>query len=836
MPWTPLSTRFGTNIPLVLAGPILRKVTPTSVTVWLALRAPATITLSVFSSDATGTAALFASSPTSCIQLGANLHLIAITAHANGKPPLQPGQRYFYDIAFGTGSQSIPLVVATGNDASVYAYPTLRLPTFELPPTDINQVRLMMGSCRKPNALPPDALVIVDQEIGTAIVNGTARPHQLILGGDQIYADEVADLLLLMLSDAATHLVGQELMPTPHPTPGSIVAEQARPTTRSPLVKQAGFTSDDTRSHLLSFGEYLSMYLFVWSDVLWPKPADFPLLGDLTALGVPTADFSLELLEDIDEQRENVMSFATTVKQVRRALANIPTYMILDDHEITDDFNMSRAFCDGVYGDPLGMRVMRNGLAAYALCQHWGNAPEQFETSASAPFNAPAGVAFLQAFATAASNPTGFDTTLKSVLGLHTPAQMAARTPYAVFHDSGVRVKNTAGEWLDDKSLLFHYTIESPAYQVIVTDSRTWRSFPIPGAHSPPDLIAASQFAVQIGATPGLAGRQLMVVFTTNFPPCPGIRQAGRDVPSLPVLRNTAANEDFNDSWDVPHADYARALAELARKFPVDANKIRSGSVVVLSGDVHSASASRIHYCASQQFEDDPNAPTMADVVIAQMIASAINNGNAVNRGQHTEGYEHVGADLSKRLFKQPINLSEDFIGWNSKVVANDTMVGTQVSMNALTSPPAISSDPLRYSANTPMVTQRVEELPGIWQGSLESVAVPPHFRVRLDYLKAASGSHDSYTPPAIDKTNPLLGARDSALATMSYAVNVKEGQYIVGRNNIGEVGFTVNQAATPKAKGHLTIRWPNGPRNDFVRFDVPLDATNDIAKYPGEK
>lgn len=28
--------------------------------------------------------------------------------------------------------------------------------------------------------------------------------------------------------------------------------------------------TDDPESHLLSFGEFLAMYLFVWSDVLWP--------------------------------------------------------------------------------------------------------------------------------------------------------------------------------------------------------------------------------------------------------------------------------------------------------------------------------------------------------------------------------------------------------------------------------------------------------------------------------------------------------------------------------------------------------------------------------------
>jgi hypothetical protein len=47
MPWTSLATTLGDK-PLVLAGPILRKVTPKSVTVWLALRWSVGVKLMVF--------------------------------------------------------------------------------------------------------------------------------------------------------------------------------------------------------------------------------------------------------------------------------------------------------------------------------------------------------------------------------------------------------------------------------------------------------------------------------------------------------------------------------------------------------------------------------------------------------------------------------------------------------------------------------------------------------------------------------------------------------------------------------------------------------------------
>ena len=60
------------------------------------------------------------------------------------------------------------------------------------------------------------------------------------------------------------------------------------------------------------------------------------------------------------------------MSEVRRALANIPTYMIFDDHDVTDDWNATLDVCRSMYSKPLGLRVMQNALTAYALCQHWG--------------------------------------------------------------------------------------------------------------------------------------------------------------------------------------------------------------------------------------------------------------------------------------------------------------------------------------------------------------------------------------------------------------------------------------------------------------------------------
>ena len=60
---------------------------------------------------------------------------------------------------------------------------------------------------------------------------------------------------------------------------------------------------------------------------------------------------------------------------MRRALANVPTYMVFDDHDVTDDWNLGRAWRDRVFTSPLGRRIVMNALVAYAVFQDWGNDP-----------------------------------------------------------------------------------------------------------------------------------------------------------------------------------------------------------------------------------------------------------------------------------------------------------------------------------------------------------------------------------------------------------------------------------------------------------------------------
>jgi hypothetical protein len=96
--------------------------------------------------------------------------------------------------------------------------------------------------------------------------------------------------------------------------------------------------------------------------------------------------------------------------KARRALANVPVYMMLDDHEVTDDWNLNPMWKDRVYTNPLGKTVLRNGILAYALFQGWGNDPEYFESGPAAELLTLVPQLFPQGLATPpASEPPAFE-------------------------------------------------------------------------------------------------------------------------------------------------------------------------------------------------------------------------------------------------------------------------------------------------------------------------------------------------------------------------------------------------------------------------------------------
>ena len=177
-----------------------------------------------------------------------------------------------------------------------------------------------------------------------------------------------------------------------------------------------------------------------------------------------------------------MQTFRKTLPAVRRALANVPTYMILDDHEVTDDFNMTRRFVDQVYADDLGLRVVQNGLTAFAVCQAWGNIPEQFDPGTPAAAGSQL-LAQLAGVAGATDNPRSLR---EGVAHDHAAGRSAQARRHERWHrriDARVPRGTAAdtvtvnGVDVNTKALRYNFTVEGPSHQVLVTDTRTWRGF-----------------------------------------------------------------------------------------------------------------------------------------------------------------------------------------------------------------------------------------------------------------------------------------------------------------------------------------------------------------------
>lgn len=262
-------------------------------------------------------------------------------------------------------------------------YPSHQFFNFTIKP-DIQQI--FHGSCRKPHFEGDDGLVQVDTLIGENSDSAASRPSMLIMSGDQIYADDVAGPTLVAIhqviqllglydehwdGDSCIHS-SDELFENPFCyyqrdalLPKSTVKQSLLRKTFS-VKKQPVFTSDHAKNHLITLAEVFAMYLLVWSPAMW------------RLINLDSNKVAATFKAQYNKEAATINDFVTDLPKVARALAHIPVYMIFDDHDITDDWNLTRGWEEAAYNNPFSKRIIGNTLIGYWLCQGWGNAPEKF--------------------------------------------------------------------------------------------------------------------------------------------------------------------------------------------------------------------------------------------------------------------------------------------------------------------------------------------------------------------------------------------------------------------------------------------------------------------------
>ncbi|HCS80957.1 MAG TPA: hypothetical protein DIV42_07315 [Alteromonas macleodii] len=358
-------------MPQVIAGPIVRKVTSTECHIWVVTSNADSPTLNLSANEVV----VSGNCQRETIRVGkyAFIHLLSFTS----SEPFEDTARIGYSLSFSDDAQQ----ASWENEQRGLLYdgqPSLCFHYTETPET------ILHGSCRKPHFHSDDALAQVDVLHKNAFKKQNDFPDLLLMTGDQIYADDVAGPML-----KAIHSVIDRLGLYHEALEGAVVTntnelathehgyyerEQLLPQIATNTVlssiffgakKKPVFTSVNAQNHLIGSAEIIAMYLLVWSDTLW---ADINIDKD----GIPQKYHAI-----FDKEHEALNGFVKQLPQVRRALAHIPTYMIFDDHDVTDDWNLTRGWEQEVYGNPLSKRMIGNALIGYLLCQGWGNAPKK---------------------------------------------------------------------------------------------------------------------------------------------------------------------------------------------------------------------------------------------------------------------------------------------------------------------------------------------------------------------------------------------------------------------------------------------------------------------------
>lgn len=300
------------DLPLILAGPILRRVEPTFATVWMAVSHPSSIQVDVYpgivgaqaavGSLASIQAGVVATGSGRTRRVGERLHIAVVTALvALTAPPLLPGQLFSYNVTVTPdGGQKADLnserllidaadddehkrIVEESRFHLALGYARGRLPGFATCPARTEDLVLMHGSCQKPHGLGAPMQAQFDAMIEAVKDDPIARPHRMFLTGDQIYADDVATCLLPGLAALGKKLLfgdnagATEIVKGPKLSDLRTAGVEMIPAgRRAKLAALAGFTQepDEGRNQLLSLGEFCALYVISFSARHWPPLAE----------------------------------------------------------------------------------------------------------------------------------------------------------------------------------------------------------------------------------------------------------------------------------------------------------------------------------------------------------------------------------------------------------------------------------------------------------------------------------------------------------------------------------------------------------------------------------
>lgn len=476
------------------------------------------------------------------------------------------------------------------------------------------------------------------------------------------------------------------------------------PMLRQRLVNRyAGFTSSAAINHLLTFEEYCATYLCYWNIRSWNSG----LFGEIKKIGdsgddqldknlddvvnkfvdSPAVDADTNLVnlirdnenirktdayifsantftkeqfqnDNSDQYKEWLASTKNTVKdeavqmaaflkalpKVSRILANVPAYMMMDDHEVTDDWFITQRWNNEVLSKPFGRDIIRNAMMAYTVFQDWGNTPDDYVQATKIIFE----------------DITG-STNIKAKLLLHI-------SEFCFRYANNSKIDNVREDVTDKMDIMFgmsgtpttlkwNYQVKLGSTQAFVLDTRTQRFYQ--SLNTTPELISEASLAIQL---PEALTDNPDFVFVIS--PCPVLGFPNFEElvqPAAVAVKALRHNDDNNpgiiggelefdfESWGFNTIGIERLLDRL--------NNYKK--VILLSGDVHYGDTLVLDY-----WKGNTDVPTCR---IVQLTASSFKN----------EWRKNLAIFRGAMVQRLLTNIGDSFskLGWKNKTVTKNGFV-----------------------------------------------------------------------------------------------------------------------------------------------------------------
>ena len=524
--------------------------------------------------------------------------------------------------------------------------------------------------------------------------------------------------------------------------------------------------------------------------------------------------------DEVHRKVSRVQWFHDEVPRVQRLMANVPCYMVFDDHEITDDWNITPAWAKHTRASALGRAVIRNGLAACTLFQSWGNDPLAYRDGT-------VGRMVLRQIEKLFATPTPTQPGPDPAAAAYLEWLFDLRPPD--FQPPG---SSSTAPPKPDERMRWDFRYDGPGFELIALDTRTWRGFEPQAneqirSHFADDATATmltdEAVRLQIPDQPAMGVNPDGICFVIAAAPFIGypvvesvvqplinlhdISKAGKpDPPFVRWQRTFSVGRVARDpeNWGFVPSLFEAVLARLSTR----------RRVAFLSGDVHYGFTLKMGY-----WQLAPDGQVVDTTRVAQLTASSF-------RAQRGDLAPLVAIDLAQQL--GGLSSFQERLGWRRGPIGSPEAGPPLVPGENVFSPHlqlVLGEDPIVVSPQgIPETTQVLRAPQWAWRAELAADTRPDDERL------------GDLHPPPFSKVSELEMIQSVAERHLWQSHNAMPRGW-QWWTNFTLVEFTADAQGKPEVLRHLIYGFDpqstGAAMRPYIVAEIPLAVTEAPPVWP---